>query len=419
MNTNRNARKAVMKHCRVQSNYTTATAPFCHFRSYDGGTTRVSRKLQDVDTSAVEYRKNLKPSEIVHVFDQDQLGIDDLSDALTLMNETFTILNTTSCNTNHQPDNLLLCVYHRQSIPRKTTKSGQYGSIVPIKGWQYRTLDRCFIPYENMEYSTTCGRSSYQFNTWSQYMLEHQEPIQKATSLSKCDRLPLSLGRNIWDYDADEYALVPPLPTTEPPLEGVKYSEKSICGPRILIVGAVKCGTNTIGTMLSHHPRVKLNRCTEEKPKCDLDHFIAGKESVWEGHGLTHTFVEDRHNYIAKYAQKLPVTEEYEYNLPNGTAVVGSGSLTMDKSPSYLNTDIFPNIASRAKQLLPNAKIVILLCNPVERMYSEFHHTLLYSKDIFDLFFTSHNAPVPRNFTEMVQYMKFSAEICNSNPIFV
>ena len=181
----------------------------------------------------------------------------------------------------------------------------------------------------------------------------------------------------------------------------------------------MQCGTNTIGTMLSHHPRVRLNRCTEDKPKCDLDHFMAGKESVWEGHGLTHDFVLDPHNFVAKYAQKLQLTEEYDYvKLLDNTSAVGLGSLTIDKSPSYLNTDIFPNVASRAKQMLPNAKIVVTLCNPVERMYSEFHHTLHYSKDIFESFFTNHNVPIPKNFTELVHYMRFSADICNGNPVF-
>ena len=132
-------------------------------------------------------------------------------------------------------------------------------------------------------------------------MLERPQQIQKTeTTLTKCDRLPLSLGRNFWDNDANEYSFLPPLSTTESPLKGVKYSEQSLCGPRILIVGAVECGTNTIGTLISHHPRVRLNRCTEGKPRCDLDHFMAGTESVWEGHGLTYNFVLDRHNYIGK-----------------------------------------------------------------------------------------------------------------------
>lgn len=308
---------------------TFSNAPFCHFKSYDGGSSHIARTLQKFD--AVEYKKKVKPSEIVSLFDRHQLGIDDLSDALTLMTETFIHLNASSCNTNHRPENSLLCVYHRQSISRTPPVSGQYGSKVPILGWQYRTLDRCYVPYEDMEYSSTCGRNSYQFKIWSQYMLQHQQQIrqqhvQKESVLTKCDRLPLSFGRNVWDNNNDEYALLPPLPTAEPPLEGVNYSEQSICGPRTLIVGAMKCGTNTIGTMLSHHPHVRLNRCTEDKPKCDLDHFMAGKASVWEGHGLTHDFVLDAHNFVAKYAQKLPVTEEYDYlQFPDNTSESGVG----------------------------------------------------------------------------------------------
>jgi hypothetical protein len=61
---------------------------------------------------------------------------------------------------------------------------------------------------------------------------------------------------------------------------------------------------------------------------------------------LAHAYRLDHHNYIPKYAKKLLVTEEYEVlHYPNGTSDVGRGSLIFDKSPSYLNTKIFPNVA--------------------------------------------------------------------------
>jgi Sulfotransferase family len=411
----------------VDSFYTSSTAPFCHFRSYDGGNSLSIRKMHDFDVSSLEFRRNLKPSEIVHLFDREQLGIDELSDALSLMTETFAHFNASSCDAKDLPEQVLLCAYHRQSSPRTAVVPGQYGSKVPIKGWQYRTMDKCFIPVENMEYSSTCGRRSDQYKVWSQHMLDRQQKMQLEEShkeqadsaLTKCDRLPLTLGRNTWNSDADKYEYLPPLPTTEPPLDGAKYSEGSICGPRLLIIGAAQCGTNAIGTLLSHHPRVKMNRCHENETSCDFDHFLADEEFIWENHGLSYNYEIDRHNYKAKYAQKLPVTEEYDYTqLPNGTTVVGSGSLTFDKSPSYLNTEIFPNIADRAKQMLPNAKIVVSLCNPVARMYSEFHHTLTDNRYYYELFFNKHNVPVPSSFTEMVNYMKFSADICNKKPTF-
>ena len=63
-NTIQNAHMAVTKHWIV------CTRPplllFCHFKSCDGGSSRIGRKLQDFDGSAVEYWKNLKPSEIVY-----------------------------------------------------------------------------------------------------------------------------------------------------------------------------------------------------------------------------------------------------------------------------------------------------------------------------------------------------------------
>jgi hypothetical protein len=56
----------------------------------------------------VSYKISTKVLSIL--FDCYQLGIDNLSDALTLMTETLTHLNTSSCNANHRPENSLLCV---------------------------------------------------------------------------------------------------------------------------------------------------------------------------------------------------------------------------------------------------------------------------------------------------------------------
>jgi hypothetical protein len=146
---------------------------------------------------------------------------------------------------------------------------------------------------------------------------------------------------------------------------------------------------------------------------------MANEEDIWENHGLSFNYEMDRHNYKAKYAQKLSITEEYEYiQLPNGTTAIGRGSLTFDKSPSYLDTEIFPNIADRAKEILPNAKIVVSLCNPVQRFHSEFYHSLRDNKYYFELFFKKHDVPIPTSLTEMVNYMKFSADICNKKPAF-
>ena len=407
--------------------YTSSTAPFCHFRSYNGGNSLSIRKLHDLDMSSLEFRKNLKPSEIVNLFDRNQLGINELSDALSLMTENFVHFNTSSCDEKGQPEQLLLCAFHRQSIPRTSVRPGQYGSKVPIKGWQYRTLDKCFVPVENMEFSNLCGRSSEQYKVWSQYMLDRHEKMllkepekkQIDPTIAKCDRLPLTLGRNFWDSDTDQYSFLPPVPSIEPPLEGIKYSEGSICGPRLLIVGAAQCGTNTAATLLSQHPRVTINRCRGKKANCDVKHFLGDEEAIWDNNGLSSNYEIDRHNYKAQYAQKLPMTEEYDFiQLPNGTAVVAQGSLTFDMSPSYLNTEIYPNIADRAKEMQPNAKIVVSLCNPVARMHSEFSHTIAQDKRKYDAFFNKHSVPIPTTFTEMVNYMKFSADICSKKPEF-
>jgi hypothetical protein len=51
-------------------------------------------------------------------------------------------------------------------------------------------------------------------------------------------------------------------------------------------------------------------------------------------------------------------------------------------------------------------------------MYSEYHHEITENKFYFELFFRKHNVPIPKSFTELVNYMMFSADICNKKPAF-
>jgi hypothetical protein len=144
-----------------------STSPvFCHFRTYDGR----NSNSREVDASQLEWSNHLEPSEVVRMLDRDQLGIVELSDALTFMNETFAHLNVSSCTTEGQSEQLLLCVFRRHSMP-----SANKASKVTIKGWLYRTMDQCYIPINDMEYSFTCGRSSVTFNVWSRYMTDRQQ----------------------------------------------------------------------------------------------------------------------------------------------------------------------------------------------------------------------------------------------------
>jgi hypothetical protein len=67
-----------------------------------------------------------------------------------------------------------------------------------------------------------------------------------------CDTLPLQEGHNFWDQTTNQSIRL-------------HNESKRICGPKVLIVGAMKCGTNTLGHLLAKHPRVKVNSCHAPK----------------------------------------------------------------------------------------------------------------------------------------------------------
>ena len=86
----------------------------------------------------------------------------------------------------------------------------------------------------------------------------------------------------------------------------------------------------------------------------------SGPENIWEGHHLSHIRVE-KTDWFKRWGTLLPSTD-------------GRNNMTFDKSPSYLDTLIFPDVAAYAHRYVPNAKVVVTLCNPTERVYPEWNH---------------------------------------------
>ncbi|KAL3922909.1 MAG: hypothetical protein SGILL_001949 [Bacillariaceae sp.] len=61
------------------------------------------------------------------------------------------------------------------------------------------------------------------------------------------------------------------------------------------------------------------------------------------------------------WAERLPWTD-------------GIHSWAIDKSPSYSNIIQFGDVAQSIHELLPNAKVLVTVCNPSERVFSAYHH---------------------------------------------
>lgn len=109
--------------------------------------------------------------------------------------------------------------------------------------------------------------------------------------------------------------------------------------PQFLIVGAQKCGTDSLHRWLNDHPQCFMSPLKEP-------HFFARFEP-WDGLPV----VRDIDTYKALF-------KESQY-----------GQICGESSPSYLFED---NCAERIYNLIPTCKIIITLRDPVERAYSEY-----------------------------------------------
>lgn len=114
--------------------------------------------------------------------------------------------------------------------------------------------------------------------------------------------------------------------------------------PNFFIVGAAKCGTSSLYAYLKQHPQVYMSPNKEP-------HFFSQIEPG-----------SDR-----RYVIPRTVTSEEEYlNLfreANGAVAVG------EASPSYLWDEA---AAYRMRDKVPEAKIIILLRDPIERAFSHY-----------------------------------------------
>jgi hypothetical protein len=109
--------------------------------------------------------------------------------------------------------------------------------------------------------------------------------------------------------------------------------------PSVLVLGAQRSGTTSLFSYLAPHPQV-LTPLSKEVHYFDL-HYARGPE--W-------------------YRRWFP----YRWRLR-------SGALTIDASPYYLAHPLAPR---RAAHLLPQAKLIALLRNPVDRAFSHHQHEM-------------------------------------------
>lgn len=114
-------------------------------------------------------------------------------------------------------------------------------------------------------------------------------------------------------------------------------AEERTALPNLIIIGAQKCGTSALHYYLSFHPEVAMSR-----PK-ELNFFI--KERNWP---------EGR--------------EWYESHFDPGATITG------EASPNYTAHPHFRGVPRRMHSLVPDAKLIYMVRDPVDRIVSQYIH---------------------------------------------
>jgi len=128
------------------------------------------------------------------------------------------------------------------------------------------------------------------------------------------------------------------------------------CAPYFALIGAMKCGTNALSEYILQQSHIKLN------PYREFHYFSDGfcPSEYYMG-----SFSEDKNSINANSTILQVYANSFEDTDWENT-------FTFDKSPGYMQeTDIIP---IRIKRLIPNIRVVALLCDPVDRFFSQYHH---------------------------------------------
>jgi Sulfotransferase domain len=107
--------------------------------------------------------------------------------------------------------------------------------------------------------------------------------------------------------------------------------------PNLIIIGGLKCGTTSIHHYLGLHPEIQMS-----KPK-ELNFFV--EELNWDL-GLDW--------YRGRFHARLPVRGE--------------------SSPHYTNLPRFQEVAGRIREHCPEAKLIYMVRDPIDRILSHWRH---------------------------------------------
>lgn len=114
------------------------------------------------------------------------------------------------------------------------------------------------------------------------------------------------------------------------------FSDQGIL-PNLIIIGAMKCATTSLHYYLNQHPQISMSKVKE------LQYFV--KERNW-----------------------FQGVEWYKSYFKGEAAIRG------EASPDYANFPYFKDVPERMQMVIPNAKLIYIIRNPIARLLSDYIH---------------------------------------------
>ncbi|KAK3587238.1 hypothetical protein CHS0354_030425 [Potamilus streckersoni] len=181
------------------------------------------------------------------------------------------------------------------------------------------------------------------------------------------------------------------------------------CLPYFFIIGGVKCGTTDLYYSLKQHPEISWEH---EK---EINYFVNRRFSTGADHWTFERYLDEfskSTGVIGTTYSMTPCTGSWN-NCNYHYMITGDGSARMlcDKQYQLFNdtmTQMEPTLtnADILFHLNPNTKVIILLRNPIERAYSDYHFNS-WARRLF-------NASLEHFHTTMVEQISSFTKCCQT-----
>jgi hypothetical protein len=129
--------------------------------------------------------------------------------------------------------------------------------------------------------------------------------------------------------------------------------KKSSMLPNLLVIGAQKCGTTSLHRYLDAHPEIAMS-----EPK-ELDFFVEHENRA------PHLVDGNWHRGVDWYGS----------HFPDDVPVRG------EASPNYTAYPNVPRVPERAAQVVPDARLIYLVRDPIDRIVSQYLHRVGASRE--------------------------------------